>query len=150
MRYDADHHCPPPCQGHVWRPVDRPNCDPHPPEATDHCGHSRSRERDCYTPGPPADEYIPGRLSFDLYLLKGHRQARAAYAFQCGQVRQPDSCHTPGPREALECSDRPHNEDRRGPRRTERIASPQATDQELIQQLLTLLAQRGSLIDLLA
>lgn len=150
MRCDADHHCPPPCHGHLWRPVDRPRCDPRPPEATDHCGHARPRERDCYTPCPPADEHIPGRLAFDLYLLKGHRQARAAYAFQCGQARERDRCDGTDARHGPERTHDRRHDARSNWRPDPMVDALPLADQDAIRRVLTLLAQRGSLIDLLA
>ncbi len=133
------------------RPVDRPRWNPRPPEPSDHCGESRRREPDRSTPcAGIADEHIPGRLSFDLYLLRGNRQARAAYAAQCAPARRCDDDRTVES-DADAC--RPHQ----GPVRPTYAAvrappcgCEASSDLTAAKQLLSIVLQRGSLLDVMA
>lgn len=119
-------------------------------EACDRGGAGRTCGRDADTfvsCRGGADEHIPGRLAFDLYLARSNRQARAAEVARASRrsaVGGREGCCTPQGAGALTPM-----------RRAESSAAvepsvSQLTRAQVVTALIIMVSRRGSILDVMA
>jgi hypothetical protein len=134
--------------------------DPRPRQAEAACACAASPRRcepDRFEPAPIADEGIPGRLKFDVYLLRSNRQQRVA-EWMDEQVRgHPDSgargCDDPSRVQKSQRGERPQDASPRdgpeasgAPKGAPGLARPTAR----VALVVVASTRRGSIIDVLA
>jgi hypothetical protein len=165
MHTQEAHHCPA-LASPSWD-APRPPRGPRQAEPADRCAPPpcRRHEPDRYTPctaGYP-DEHIPGRLTYDLYLVRSNRQARAAEVDGTHRDSHRLHCERPGDRDNDrdgKCGADRHRAidayraaDRAGsacaPDRTH-AASFAAHAPVRLAHILVMATRRGSIIDVLA